>query len=165
VSQEISTRSLPKKPPREVFSDAIHRHGRAENERISNALPGAKDSKRTGSSNPHRSSNEPLGTVVRCSLLDTLAQQTTVQGLSSVIFGRKVQPGRSITRREPPPKQLPRSPTTPKQGRRPKARSSGPRTVAILQNKPIQMSPAPSAAKFAELTPGWEKLKLCVILK
>ena len=54
---------IPRKQHREVFSDAIHRHGRAENERISNGLLGAKDQKGTGSSNPLRSTNEALRTA------------------------------------------------------------------------------------------------------
>jgi hypothetical protein len=53
----------PPKMHRKVVSDAIHRHGRAENELISNGLPGAKDPKGTGGSNPFRSSNEALRTV------------------------------------------------------------------------------------------------------
>ncbi len=41
----------------------IHRIAPAENERISNAILGAKDSKETGGSNPLRSSNESMRTV------------------------------------------------------------------------------------------------------
>jgi hypothetical protein len=51
-----------KKPCREVFSDAIHRNDRAENEWISTSLPGAKYPKGTGGSNPLCSSNEALRT-------------------------------------------------------------------------------------------------------
>ncbi len=40
MTREISTRSFPKKPHREVFFDAIYRHCPAENELVLNCLSG-----------------------------------------------------------------------------------------------------------------------------
>jgi len=63
VTREISTRSFQKTPHREVFSDAIHRTPASKTSGISNGLPGAKDPKGTGGSNPLCSRSESLRTI------------------------------------------------------------------------------------------------------
>jgi hypothetical protein len=63
VTREMSTRPFQEKRHREVFSDTIHCTAPPKNERISNGLPGAKDPKGTGGSNPLCSSNESVRTA------------------------------------------------------------------------------------------------------
>jgi len=63
VSHEIFNAVISERTPQRSFLRRDSPHGPAENERILNGLPGAKDPKETGGSNPLRSSNEALRTV------------------------------------------------------------------------------------------------------